>query len=227
MDRRPVCRGCRGNVSCWRRIADEVAVLHSRLCKRLCCLLHDDGRWDRGPDSKRSARDSVYLGRRSLVLKNFIEADVTPQSSMTEDGLLALQRHFEEQYGKLEIPGVKRKNKRKRTGETEPPTEETADWEQEWGGIGDDKASNPDPKVVEFKETQETDQVDKKSYKSFMVFSIIHIVTNTAVVEITKICQGKESCSRTRNSGPLRRRRGKPQERRRPSTSPSRIKYPC
>jgi len=86
--------------------------------------------------------------------------------------LLALQRHFEEQYGKLEMPGARRK-KRKRTEEEERPNEEIVDSEEEWGGIQDNSAAQsaarPDAKVVEYKETDATDGVDTKSYKSFMV----------------------------------------------------------
>lgn len=86
---------------------------------------------------------------------------------MTEDALLALQRHFEEQYGKLEIFG--RKKKRKRTEEEERRREEVEDSEDEWGGIQDESVSQQDPKVVEYKDTASIDEVDTKSYNSFMV----------------------------------------------------------
>ena len=88
-----------------------------------------------------------------------------------EDALLALQRHFEEQYGKLEMSEVKRR-KRKQKEETEPPKQEQTESDEEWGGI-QNTASQPDPQVVEFKEAQKTDTLDTKSYRSFMVTSMV------------------------------------------------------
>jgi hypothetical protein len=167
---RIVCRGCRGNISCWRGVADDVAVLHGRLCKRLCYLLHGDGRDANGqPDSFRSRGDFVCaaINRGSEKFR-----PLGRPTKMTEDALLALQRHFEEQYGKLEMPGT-RKKKRKRTEEEERPEEKVADSEDEWGGIQDDSVLQQDPKVVEYKDTTSIDEVDTKSYKSFMV---IHVV---------------------------------------------------
>jgi hypothetical protein len=161
-----VCRGCRGDVSCWRGVADDVAVLHGRLCKRLCYLLHGDGRGANGqPDSFRSRGDFVCaaINRGSEKFR-----PLGRPTKMTEDALLALQRHFEEQYGKLEMPGT-RKKKRKRTEEEERPEEKVADSEDEWGGIQDDSVLQQDPKVVEYKDTTSIDEVDTKSYKSFMV----------------------------------------------------------
>jgi len=87
-----------------------------------------------------------------------------------EDALLALQRHFEEQYGKLEMPEVRRR-KRKRNEETEPPKQQPIESDEGWGGI-QNKVAQPNPEVVEFKETQKTDTLDTKSYKSFMVTSL-------------------------------------------------------
>jgi hypothetical protein len=158
---RIVCRGCGGNVSCWRGMADDVAVLHRRLCKRLCDLLHGDGR---GVNSQPVSWDFVCAAIPCGPEK-FRPLGLA--TTMTEDALLALQRHFEEQYGKLEIPGA-RKKKRKRTEEEERPKEEV-DSEDEWGGIQDGSISQPDPKVVEYKDTVSIDEVDTKSYKSFMV----------------------------------------------------------
>jgi hypothetical protein len=100
--------------------------------------------------------------------------DVDPQNffapKMTE-ALTALQRHFEEQYGELEVPGINRK-KRKHTSDT--PTSHRlglASSDEEWTGIQDDNGrSNPPPKVVSFTETTDTtDESRFVSYGSFMV----------------------------------------------------------
>jgi len=88
-----------------------------------------------------------------------------------EDALLALQRHFEEQYGKLEMSEVNRR-KRKRKEEAAPSKQDLIESDEEWEGI-QNSVSQPHPQVVEFKETQKTDTVDTKSYKSFMVTSIV------------------------------------------------------
>jgi hypothetical protein len=104
---------------------------------------------------------------------------------MTEDPLVALHRHFEEQYGALNLPGVRGK-KRKRHNvepepELEPQKEEEAEPEEEWQGFedmrddesddeSDDSLTIPKPEVVSFTEaTEATEEPEVTSYKSFMV----------------------------------------------------------
>jgi hypothetical protein len=101
---------------------------------------------------------------------------------MTEDPLLALHRHFEEQYGKLNLPGLRGKKRKRGSVEPEPELqkEQATDSEEEWQGIkddGDDSEDSPSvagPEVVSFTETTEiTEDAEVVSYKSFMVESFL------------------------------------------------------
>jgi hypothetical protein len=116
---------------------------------------------------------AIFFGKTTLFTSLGLGNPV--RASMTEGALLALQKQFEEQYGKLEIHRVKKK-KRKRTVEVQSANEVSIEWEQEWGGIQDVHDLPPVPKVVEFTETTTTNEVDTKSYKSFMVhFYSVHL----------------------------------------------------
>jgi hypothetical protein len=116
---------------------------------------------------------------------------------MTEDPLLALHRHFEEQYGTLSLPGVRGK-KRKRHNvepepepEPEPQKEQGAESEEEWQGFDDMRDDESDdendaylatkPEVVSFTETTEaTEESEVVSYKSFMVDNV-QLYTNLVI----------------------------------------------
>jgi len=89
---------------------------------------------------------------------------------MTEDPLTALQRHFEEQYGKLDVGGRKKKRKRSHV-EVEPPKEVPTDSDKEWQGIQsvENPQSTMEPQIISFTETTEVTEEEVTSYKSFMV----------------------------------------------------------
>jgi hypothetical protein len=86
---------------------------------------------------------------------------------MTEDPLEALQRHFEEQYGKIEV-GVR---KRRKLSHIEP--ESSTDTEEEWQGIQDDEEDNSPPtqkpQIVSFTETANITQTPDTGAKTFLV----------------------------------------------------------
>lgn len=89
---------------------------------------------------------------------------------MTKDPLTALQRHFEEQYGKLEEVGNRNK-KRKRSHIDMRPEKTVSDSDEEWQGIQTIDNSQPkvEPQVVSFTEMTEIAEDEIVSYKSFMV----------------------------------------------------------
>jgi hypothetical protein len=81
---------------------------------------------------------------------------------MVKRALTALQKHFEEQYGKLEVPRARgKKRKRGNVGVT-PPEEEQAQSDEEWQGIRDEEEKIqpqqnklPTPEVITFTESGE------------------------------------------------------------------------
>jgi len=94
---------------------------------------------------------------------------------MTGDPLVALQRHFEEQYGKLELRGSKTK-KRKRGQTDSEPQEEVVESEEEWLGLGGEElnACTPEATVITFTEHQEViEEPPVTMNKSFMVIRIL------------------------------------------------------
>jgi hypothetical protein len=91
---------------------------------------------------------------------------------MTGDPLIALHRHFEEQYGTLSIPRLKSKKRKRHQVEEEVQKEDQAvDSAQEWFGIQDNPIpKGPDPQVISFTESTDIiEEEDATSYKSFMV----------------------------------------------------------
>ena len=89
---------------------------------------------------------------------------------MTQDPLTALQRHFEEQYGKLNA-GVTRKKRKRGHVEMESPTEVAGVSDEEWQGIQsvENPQSNVKPQIISFTETTEVTEDEVTAYKSFMV----------------------------------------------------------
>jgi hypothetical protein len=100
---------------------------------------------------------------------------------MKEDPLTALQRHFEEQYGKLDIPGVKSKKRKRRQVEETQKDDSWVSSDEEWNGIEStvNVQPEPSPRVISFTDSvqvvsftdsvQAAEEDDPKSYKSFMV----------------------------------------------------------
>jgi hypothetical protein len=123
---------------------------------------------------------------------------------MTEDPLLALQRHFEEQYGKVNLPGLRGKKRKRGTvePEPEPEKEQATDSEGEWQGIKDDNSNDDSddcpsvagPEVVSFTETTEiAEDAEVVSYKLFMVQSLLS--NADLVIEVAQNCNGNEETS--------------------------------
>jgi hypothetical protein len=91
---------------------------------------------------------------------------------MMDDALSALQQHFEEQYGKLEIPGsTGKKRKRRHVVEERHEEEKAVNSDEEWHGIQDDPVdTGPSPQVFSFTDsTGIVEEEDLTLYKSFMV----------------------------------------------------------
>jgi len=93
-----------------------------------------------------------------------------------KDPLLALQRHFEEQYGTIDIPKSKSKKRKRGHTEKEVAKEQVPESEEEWQGIQDtppedSRPSTAGPMVVEFRETgeEELEEPEIVSKKAFMV----------------------------------------------------------
>ena len=92
---------------------------------------------------------------------------------MSKDALAALQRHFEEQYGKLDL-GHARGKKRKRKQVKEEAEEEKAQSDsEEWQGIenGEDNEQEQtiQPEVIVFKDDTQDDNVSVMKSSAFMV----------------------------------------------------------
>ncbi len=95
-----------------------------------------------------------------------------------KDPLLALQRHFEEQYGSIDIPKNKSKKRKRSHVQTEVEKEQGYESEEEWQGIQDTAVivePTIAPVVVEFTETSDVveDEPEIISKKSFMVVSLL------------------------------------------------------
>ena len=93
-----------------------------------------------------------------------------------KDPLLALQRHFEEQYGTIDIPKSKSKKRKRGRTDEDVPKEQVPESEEEWQGIQDtppedSRPSTTGPVVVEFRETgeEELEEPEIVSKKAFMV----------------------------------------------------------
>ena|SRR5256885_17050301 len=95
-----------------------------------------------------------------------------------KDPLLALQRHFEEQYGSIDIPKSKSKKRKRSHVQPEVEKEQVSESEEEWQGIRATAVivePTIAPVVVEFTETDEVveDEPEIISKKSFMV--VLHL----------------------------------------------------
>ena len=90
---------------------------------------------------------------------------------MTEDRLTALRRHFEEEYGKLDVR-VRRKKRKRSHVEVEPPKDVVSDSDEEWHGIESVEYlhSTGEAQVISFTETTEVTEDEATSYKLFMVY---------------------------------------------------------
>jgi hypothetical protein len=85
---------------------------------------------------------------------------------MSEDPLAALQRHFEEQYGKLELPESKRKKRKRGQDDAEPPERVVVESE----GLENDLKTTPTATVIAFTEHAEAiEEAPITTHKSFMV----------------------------------------------------------
>ena len=90
---------------------------------------------------------------------------------MKKDPLTALQKHFEEQYGKLDVT-LWRAKKRRRSNADVGPQDTAIESEEEWQGIKslvDTPESTFKPQIVSFTETTDMTEEEVTSYKSFMV----------------------------------------------------------
>jgi superfamily II DNA/RNA helicase len=96
---------------------------------------------------------------------------------MTKDPLAALQKHFEERYGKLDVT-LSRPKKRKRShADVEPQETAIESEEEEWQGIrslADTSESTFKPQIISFTETTDMTEEVTTSYKSFMVASFMN-----------------------------------------------------
>jgi len=122
---------------------------------------------------------------------------------MAKDALTALQMHFEEQYGKLDMTGAKGK-KRKRTN-PEEKEEKTAggDSEEEWRGIQDgsnDEEIQPEPQLVVFTGGEDlNDALDVRS-SSFMVLALFYLLTKSSKIPKSATAKKASQVSRTESS---------------------------
>lgn len=146
---------------------NDMTVLNSCLCETLCCFLHPTKVDDEAEDR---IFGEIFQGLLNLEFHSLSIPKNLFLATMTEDPLTALQRHFEEQYGKLEVGGS-RKKKRKRDHIEVKPQEIVSESEEEWQGIQTVDYSPPTfaPQIVSFTETTEATEEEVASYKSFMV----------------------------------------------------------
>src|SRR5579871_623987 len=107
--------------------------------------------------------------------KFWLAGDYKSSSSriMSKDALAALRRHFEEEYGKLDL-GHARGKKRKRKQVIEEAEEEKAQSDsEEWQGIenGEDNEQEQtiQPEVIVFKDDTQDDNVSVMKSSAFMV----------------------------------------------------------
>ena len=94
-----------------------------------------------------------------------------------KDPLLALHRHFEEQYGTIDIPRSKSKKRKRGHTEEQVEKEHLSESEEEWQGIQEtpnEIQSTTAPVIVEFRETgQVLEEPEVASKKSFMVCTLL------------------------------------------------------
>jgi hypothetical protein len=93
---------------------------------------------------------------------------------MAADPLLALQQHFESEYGKLELPKQSKKRKRNATAVDPGPKPTPRPGEEEdgeWKGIENGIPENiGEPEVITFHDSSSLiEDVVGGSYRSFMV----------------------------------------------------------
>jgi len=89
---------------------------------------------------------------------------------MVEDALVALQLHFEGQYGKLELPGLRRKKRKRDQIGPEPKEEVAVEVEEEWLGLDNDPVATTEPTVVTFTEIEgDVEEAPITASRSFLV----------------------------------------------------------
>jgi hypothetical protein len=98
---------------------------------------------------------------------------------MTEDPLTALQRHFEEQYGRLELPGSKSKKRKRGQIDVEPQEEVVVESEAEWLSVRDDTCAL-EATVITFTEHHEViEESPVTTHNSFMVNRFLEPAENS------------------------------------------------
>jgi len=122
---------------------------------------------------------------------------------MTENQLTALRRHFEEEYGRLDV-GVRRKKRKQSHVEVESAKNIVSESDEEWHGI-EYSQSTAEPQVISFTETAELTEDETTTYKGFMVHFLVYKTLNL-VLENAQGSKCPETGS-TSGKGFLRRRR--------------------
>ena len=85
---------------------------------------------------------------------------------MTEDPLAALQRHFEQQYGKLGLPELKIRKRKRGQDDAEPPEQVVVESED----LENDLETTPKATVIAFTEHEEAiEKAPITTHKPFMV----------------------------------------------------------
>lgn len=139
-----------------------------------------------------------FQGLKFLRAKNCAPITKTFEE-MAKDALAALQRHFEEQYGKLDMTGAKGKKGKRKQHEEKDEEAAGSDSEEEWRGIqdgNDHEEIQPEPQLVVFTEGEDLNDALDARPSIFMVLALIYLLTK--VLENPKICyfqKGKSSQS--------------------------------
>jgi hypothetical protein len=116
-----------------------------------------------------SAAEMVGFGLMSITQKKF--PTIRGRRGMTEDRLAALQQHFEEQYGKLELPGSKRKKRKRGQDDAELPERVVVESEKD---LENDLERTPKATVIAFTEHEEAiEETPITTHKSFMVIQTL------------------------------------------------------
>jgi hypothetical protein len=122
----------------------------------------------------RHVGESGQEAAREIAPKRF-----SPEWSMTEDPLTARQRHFEEQYGKFELPGSKSKKIKRGQIDVEPQEEVVVESEEEWLSVRDDTCAL-EATVITFTEHHEViEESPVTTHKSFMVNRFLEPAENS------------------------------------------------
>lgn len=90
---------------------------------------------------------------------------------MADDPLTALQQHFEGQYGKLELPGSRKKKRKRGQIDPKPKEEVSVEFEEEWLGMDDDPVTaTTEATIITFTEIEgDVEETPIQTSKSFLV----------------------------------------------------------